>query len=263
MKGAIHVHSTFSDGEFSLAELRLKYTALGYRFACLTDHAEHFDEERLARYRAAAKRLSDRSFLFICGLEFECPGRMHILGLGMTSLLKTREPQAVIRAIEEQGAISVIAHPRTIDFARIEGLGQYPTGVEVWNSKYDGRYAPRIETFALVRRMRHRHDSLLAFYGQDLHFKKQYAGLHVELENAKLDADAVLSALRAGRFMGRSAQLQLRTDGSLDPSLALAIQRLHRRSLQMRALAGETKAMLGSLGISIPTIVKSQLRRLF
>ncbi len=263
MKGALHVHTTFSDGEFSLGELRLVYAALGYRFACLADHAEYFDERTLIRYRAEADSLSDESFRFIPGLEFECPGRMHILGLGMTSLLKTREPYQVIRSIGEQGGISVIAHPRAKDFGRIEELASTPTGIEAWNSKYDGRYAPRIETFELIRRVRDRHPHVRAFYGQDLHFRKQYTGLHVELRNATLDSKSIISALREGRYVGRSSDLHFTADGSLEPSVAKRIKRLHRRSRQMRGLAGGTKEVLDSLGLTIPARLKTQLRRLF
>jgi hypothetical protein len=263
VKGALHVHSTFSDGEYSLEELRLTYAALGYRFACLTDHAEYFDERKLIRYRAEAESLSDETFRFIPGLEFECPDRMHILGLGMTSLVTTREPNEVIQSIEENGAISVIAHPRAKDFGRIEGLGYPPTGIEAWNSKYDGRYAPRIEPFDLIRRVRDRHPNVRAFYGQDLHFRKQYTGLHVELRDAALDSRSIISALREGRYVGRSADLQLTADGNLEPSVAKRFERLHRRSRQMRGLAGGTKEVLDSLGLSIPLGLKTQLRRLF
>jgi hypothetical protein len=263
VKGALHVHSTFSDGEFSLEDLRHIYAALGYRFACLTDHAEYFDGRKLTGYLAEADSLSDESFCFIPGLEFECPGRMHILGFGMTSLLATRDPCLVIRSIEEQGSISVVAHPRTKDFGCIEGLEYPPTGIEVWNSKYDGRYAPRIETFELIRRVRGRHPHVRAFYGQDLHFRKQYTGLHVELRSAGLDSKSIISALREGRFVGRSADLHLTADGSLDQSHAQRFQRMHRRSRQMRGLAGGTKGVLDSLGLSIPARLKTQLRRLF
>jgi hypothetical protein len=263
VKGALHIHSTFSDGEFSLPELRQIYSVLGYRFACLTDHAESFDVRKLARYQAEADSLSDDSFRFIAGLEFECPGRIHILGLGMTSLLTTREPSEVIRAIEEDGSISVVAHPRTRDFGRIEALEVPPTGIEVWNSKYDGRYAPRAETFEMIRRVRRRHPHVRAFFGQDLHFRKQYTGLHVDLDNAALDSKSIISALREGSFVGRSADLKLSADGSLEQLLAKRFQRLHRRSRQMRDLAGGTKGVLDSLGLSIPARLKTQLRRLF
>lgn len=263
MKGVLHAHTTFSDGEFSLPELRRMYARLGYSFVCLTDHAEYFDERKADRYRDAIESLSDESFRFIPGLEYECPDRMHILGIGVTALIQTREPQEVIRAVEEAGGISVVAHPRTEDFGRIEALEHPPTGIEVWNSKYDGRYAPRSETFDLVRRIRARHVHVRAVYGQDLHFRNQYNGLHVEVSGVELSQASIIAALREGRYRGRTADLDLSADASLHPMLARRFARLHRRSRQMRRLARSTKGVFESLGVAVPAGLKTQLRRLF
>jgi len=263
VKGALHAHTIFSDGEFSLEELRHAYVQLGYRFVCLSDHAEYFDEGKVAQYRAEIERLSDDSFCFVPGLEYECPERMHILGLGTTALLGTRDPQEVIRAIEGEGGISIVAHPRTRDFTRIESLAFPPSGIEVWNSKYDGRYAPRTETFELVRRMRERHPDVRAYYGQDLHFRHQYSGLHVEVDSPELDAASIVSRLRQGRYIARGGDVTLTAEGSLEPSLAKRFEQLHRRSRQMGSFAKKTKSVLDALGVQIPVALKSQLRRLF
>ena len=263
VKGALHAHTTFSDGEFSLEELRHAYTRLGYRFVCLSDHAEYFDEQKIGQYRAEIERLSDASFCFVPGLEYECPGRMHILGLGTTALLGTRDPQKVIQAIEREGGVSIIAHPRTQDFSRIEALAFPPAGVEVWNSKYDGRYAPRTETFALVRRMRERHPGVRAYYGQDLHFRHQYTGLHVDVDSAELDAASIISALREGRYVAWSGDVTLTAEGTLEPSLAKRFDQRNRRSRQMGRFAKQSKSVLDALGVRIPAALKGQLRRLF
>jgi aryl-alcohol dehydrogenase-like predicted oxidoreductase len=45
-----------------------------------------------------------------------------------------------------------------------------PDGIEVWNSKYDGRYAPRPGTFEMLARTKVRRPDVRAFYGQDLHW---------------------------------------------------------------------------------------------
>jgi predicted metal-dependent phosphoesterase TrpH len=263
MNGVLHVHSTYSDGELTLQQLRDAYARLGYRFACLTDHAEYLDERAVARYREESERLSDDTFRFIPGLEYECPERMHILGLGTTTLIQSRDPERVIGEIEAAGGISIIAHPRTQDFGRVESLAEGATGIEAWNSKYDGRYAPRTETFAMIRRVRARHDHVRAFFGQDLHFRTQHMGLHVELLGALLDSGSVLAALRDGRFAARSGDLQLASDGSLQPSVAERFERRHRRSRRMRRVAGTTKAVLDALGVGVPAGLKAQLRRLF
>ena len=102
LKGAIHIHSTYSDGELTLAELRDVMIASGCGFVCMTDHAEFSDDAKLDAYVRECESLSDDQFRFIPGLEFTCDNRMHVLGLGVTSLADTTDPQAVIRHIDER-----------------------------------------------------------------------------------------------------------------------------------------------------------------
>src|SRR5262245_36041089 len=119
-RGALHMHSTYSDGEFTLAELRDVYRAAGCRFACVTDHAEDFDADQLVAYRAECERLSDAEFRFVAGLEYDCDQGMHVLGYGVTELLGTTAPEEVIRGIRERGGLAVIAHPKDTHFDWIE-----------------------------------------------------------------------------------------------------------------------------------------------
>src|SRR5947208_1916817 len=78
LKGALHIHSTYSDGDFSLAELREEFVAAGCRFACISDHADWFDQQKLDAYvRECADRSDDR-FQFIPGLEYRCADGMHV-----------------------------------------------------------------------------------------------------------------------------------------------------------------------------------------
>jgi hypothetical protein len=172
LNGAIHIHSTWSDGEFTLAELRDVYRAAGCVFVGMTDHAESFSAESLERYVAECASLSDADFTMIPGLEFTCLNRMHVLGLGTTALATSRDPQDVIARIDELGGISVIAHPMDSAFAWIETFTTLPRGIEVWNTKYDGRYAPRVGTFDLLARLQARRSDMKAFYGQDMHWKR-------------------------------------------------------------------------------------------
>ncbi|HEX8723195.1 MAG TPA: PHP domain-containing protein, partial [Pyrinomonadaceae bacterium] len=176
-RAVFHCHSTYSDGECTLAELRELFVAEGVDFACMTDHAEFFDGERLRAYREECDALSDDAFRFVAGLEYECERRMHVLGYGVTTLAGTTDPQEVIRHIEAAGGVSVIAHPMDSMFDWIETFDALPDGVEAWNSKYDGRYAPRAGTFRLIGRLRARKPGLRAFYGTDLHWRHQYRGL--------------------------------------------------------------------------------------
>lgn len=262
-RGALHVHSKYSDGEFTLPQVRETYLDAGCNFVCITDHSEYFDEARLSAYVAECRLLSDPAFWIIPGMEFSCRERMHILGYGLTSLLDTDEPQEVIRRIAEQGGISVIAHPRNESFGWIESFAILPDGIEVWNSKYDGRYAPRPETFSLLRRLRERKPEMHAFYGQDLHWKRQYRGLFTLMEAMVLTPEKILEALSTGQYRGSKDGFILPADGNLSERVQQEFHQKHRRSDSLRRWAKMAKGTADRLGLSVPAPLKAHLRRFF
>jgi PHP domain len=262
LKGALHIHSTYSDGEFTLAEIRNVFLDKGCSFVCMTDHAEYFDELELKAYSEECNSLSDEKLRFVVGLEYRCEKEMHILGYGATMLAKSQDPQTIIRHIDAQGAISVIAHPKNESFSWIESFERLPQGIETWNSKYDGRYAPRPGTFALVRRLVERQPDMHAFYGQDLHWKKQFRGLfvHVDCESAR--PDNILRALSAGEFNGQKGELKLPSSGVLQDQLIARFSRSHDQSRRVQRALKEGKRALNQAGIKVPDSIKAQLRRI-
>jgi hypothetical protein len=262
LKGALHVHSTYSDGEFTLAELRRVYIAEGCSFVCMTDHAEYFNEKSIRDYGEDIQKNSDREFRFVRGLEYRCERDMHILGYGASLLTSTTNPEEVIRHIDSQGAIAVIAHPKNEFFPWIEEFKVLPKGIETWNSKYDGRYAPRPATFALLQRLRQRAPEMHAFYGQDLHWKNQFSGLCV-LVDSPLDPSSILAALAAGKYSAQKDELELPSSGVVPETLLAEFDRSHSRSRKMWQFLKSSKQALDRLGIRVPDSLKSQLRRIF
>ncbi len=263
LKGALHVHSTYSDGEFTLKELRKTFLSDGCSFVCMTDHAEFFDQQSIDRYLSECESLSDDSFRFVAGLEYRCERQMHILGYNATKLTQTTDPQEVIRHINSQGALSVIAHPRDDFFEWIESFDTLPLGIETWNTKYDGRYAPRAGTFALLLRLKQRAPQMHAFYGQDLHWKKQFRGMFVMLDSDSLDPAAILSALAAGRYSAEKEKLRLTSSGMLAEAFLAEFDRVHARSHRMWRILKNGKQALDRLGIRVPESLKAQMRRIF
>jgi hypothetical protein len=263
LKGAMHVHSTYSDGEFTLAELRRVYLDEGCAFLCMTDHAEYFAPDQLSKYIDECQVLSDEQFLFVAGLEYECEKRMHILGYGATRLTDSQDPETVIRHIESQGAVSVIAHPKNEFFEWIQKFETLPQGIETWNSKYDGRYAPRPETFALLQSLRERKPEMHAFYGQDLHWKKQFRGVFVQLHSTPANTQGILAALASGDYSGVKGELVLPSSGILEKELRSQFGNAHAMSSRMWQFLKQSKQVLDGAGIRVPESVKAQLRRIF
>jgi hypothetical protein len=263
LKGALHAHSTYSDGEFTLAELREVYLSEGCSFLCMTDHAEYFDQQSIARYVAECESLSDKTFCLVAGLEYRCERNMHILGYRATKLTPSVDPEEVIRHIRSQGAVSVIAHPKDDFFLWIESFGTLPLGIEIWNTKYDGRYAPRPGTFALLQRLKQRVPQMQAFFGQDLHWKKQFRGLRVVLDCDSLESAAILAALAAGEYSAQKDSLLLPSSGMVPATLLEEFGHVHARSHRMWRFLKNSKKTLDYLGIRVPESLKSQLRRIF
>ena len=260
LKGALHLHSTYSDGEFHLRELREIFSSAGCAFACVTDHAEAFDANKLGAYVRECESLSDESFRIIPGLEYECRGRTHILGYGVTSLADTRAPEELIRHIDGNGGVSVIAHPEDADFPWIETLRVLPTGIECWNSKYDGQYAPRPATFRLLWRLQERKPATYAFYGQDLHWKSQFCRMYTIMPET---SSRVLTALASGNYVGCKGDLTLPSSGRLPAPLLAHFARVHRRSHHMRQALDGLKRVTDYFGLTVPSPLKAQLRRIF
>jgi predicted metal-dependent phosphoesterase TrpH len=263
IKAALHVHSTYSDGEFTLAELREKFIHAGCSLIGMADHADAFDAEKVRHYVAECARLSDERLRFLPGLEFGCVQRMHIVGYGVTALIDSTDPATVIAHIRSQRGVAVIAHPPAALFDLIEHLELLPDGVEGWNSKYDGRYAPRPATFELIARLQARRPPLRAFYGQDLHWRKQYAGLFNLLDIPVAERTMVLEALRAGTFEGCTATIRLPSDGRLSASLVETFARINARSQRFRSAVRSVKTFMGGAFKLLPSSVKAQLRRFF
>jgi hypothetical protein len=265
MRAALHVHSTFSDGEFTLLELREKFLRAGCRVVCVVDHAEAFDAERLARFTEGCARHSDGQLLLLPGLEFECRQRLHIVGYGVVTRSASQEPEEIVRHIADQGGVSVIAHPKTEFFDWIRGFSVLPDGIEAWNTKYDGKHAPRPETFELIQELRAQRRALQAFYGIDLHWRHQYSGLLVDLDLSPgtPDRETVLAALRTGHFEGVVQQLRLPSSALVPPALLRDFGRRHRRSQRLRAALRQAKRLVDSISVRAPERLKAQLRRLF
>jgi len=263
LKGVLHVHSTYSDGERSLADLRELFLQQGCSFAMMSDHADSLDDARVREYVAECHERSDAKFLFVPGLEFSCDRRMHVLGYGVTSLSASTNPQEVFTHIEQQRGVAVIAHPQDSAFPWIESFETLPMGIEVWNTKYDGQYAPRARTFRLLQRLRVRRPDLLGFYGLDYHWITQFRELYTVLHIDRLDPQAMIAALRGGQFHATKGELELPSDGNIGDALLAQFDRTNTRSSGARRFIQQINGIRRRLGFKIPAPIKAQLRRFF
>jgi len=207
-RGNLHTHSTLSDGALAPEAVVSAYKRAGYDFLTLS---EHF----LARYRwpvADTRRLRANNFTTLVGAELHAPkttaGELwHVLAVGLPlDFAATGEQEggpALAARAKENGAFVAIAHPAwsqlTIEDGRALAVADaveiYNHGCAVENDRGDGLY--------LLDQLLNEGRRLTAIATDDAHFRHgehDAFGGFVEVKAESLEPEALLAALKGGRF---------------------------------------------------------------
>jgi hypothetical protein len=197
LKGALHAHTTESDGRFSPEELARIYRDLGYDFLCLTDH------DRVTRLA------SRDGFLILPGIELAVasprPGQCwHLVGLGADDSAVAAEKPASLdemtARVKGASRLSVLAHPywSSLSGADVCRLGDIDL-IEVFNSGCEieiGRGHAEYQWDVCLgagRRMN-------AVAVDDCHGRDEIGMAWVMVRAAEKTSEAVLDALARGMF---------------------------------------------------------------
>ncbi len=112
LKGALHIHTTLSsDGTLSLNQVKNLLQKKGFDFAIITEHSQDVNRQTFSYLASECKNRSDKSFLFIPGLEFNSAGGLHILGIGIEGFMDEEDPAEIIKEIHIKGGLAILAHP--------------------------------------------------------------------------------------------------------------------------------------------------------
>jgi len=202
IRGIIHVHTTYShDGKLSLSDLAQLCKLSGYKFIIVTEHAEDMTKDSMNRLVQECELLSNEDLIIIPGLEFRCADGMHILGLGIKKLLPVRNSKDVIAEIHRLGGIAVLAHTSYYKKIPWENLLEVD-GVEIWNARYDGRFAPKIGCFRILKKLKKFNHNFVRYCGLDLHSHYEFGKLSiiVDVKDDKINSRMILDALKKGEF---------------------------------------------------------------
>jgi hypothetical protein len=174
-KGYIHVHSHYShDGKNSIEELSRFFMAKDYRFICLTEHADDFNQVKMASFLKECAKCSSSNFTVVPGLEYRCRDLVHLLGIGMTQYCPVDHPADVARFIKQNGGIAIIAHPRGYEENLTDDLLSVVDGIEIWSGQKDSRFFPHWESLLTFKNLKRIYPSLIGLGGADLHTIEAY-----------------------------------------------------------------------------------------
>ncbi len=202
-KGALHVHTTCSDGRLSPAESIAFHRQHGYHFLAVTDHDIITD----------LSGLSDDGFLNIPAVEVshghnEIGQTYHVVIVGIRQMVRV-PPQAPIQeAIDrwaEAGSLLILAHPYWSGMVFTEILPlKWLAGLEIFNTSAQTDLGKGLATVhwddILVRGKR-----WWGFAVDDTHgINDDAAGGWVWVKSERLEEGAILQAMKEGAFYSSS-----------------------------------------------------------
>ena len=203
LKGALHCHSTLSDGLLSPEDVAHFYEIRGYTFLAITDHNK-------------ICKVKNFNGVYQPGVEVErskCKlgGSYHIVALGVDdpAILDIRDAQLFIDYVNDDGGLTFIAHPYWSgllheDLIRLEGY----IGIEIYNTGCDVEVA---KGYSLTH-----WDNLLSsrrkIWGLAVDDSHRYFLLPIDADGGwiwinvdDMNPDEILKSIREGRFYSSMA----------------------------------------------------------
>jgi hypothetical protein len=210
-RGNLHCHSNRSDGLLEPQEVVGAYREAGYDFLCLSDH---FEEEYGWRV-TDTRSLRDDNFTTILGAELSSApwDKRDCYWVTTASLpadfgapLPDDHAEAIRRAAN-LGAFVIMLHPglNNLPLAAADGLPAFDAvhAIEIYN--HNGAMAAipdRANGAYMLDGLLEKGHRLLVNAGDDAHFghPRDRFGGWVEVHCDRLDPDALLGSMRAGRY---------------------------------------------------------------
>lgn len=233
LKGNLHTHTGRSDGRQEPEVVAALYAEAGWDFLALTDHDVHTPPP------------TDDRLIWLPGVEITANGP-HLLGVGVTTAYATTQPrQAIIDQVVADGGLCVLNHPNWGPAfvhwpqAELEALTGYH-GIEIHNSvveRLEG-HASALDRWDRLLSIRH---WVWGYATDDLHDLPDGPRSYCAVCCAERTPDAVLAALRAGRFYASTGLdiSRIATDGD---------------SLTVEAPEADTIRFVGRWGVILDTV---------
>jgi predicted metal-dependent phosphoesterase TrpH len=207
----LHVHTRFSDGEDSPAEVVEQARARGISVIAVTDH-DCIDGAHIAVSHAAAVPGVD----VIVGEEISTRDG-HVLGLFLEELVAPgMSAVATVQAIHDQGGLAIAAHPYWRTKSRVPGRPPHGVGNLVARAGFDaveilnGGFTPSMIYANLLAGWANEHIGLAETGGSDAHVKQAIGCAATLFEGST--AAHVREAIEAGRTtakLGRQSAVAL------------------------------------------------------
>jgi len=259
--GAIHIHSSYSyDGKLSLLELKKLFLKNGIQFACMTEHTDFIDPVKANEFMRECEILSDNNFVFIPG--FEVPyKKAHILMIGATRFVSNFADAETLYEWSKVSRMVFLAHPHRNDFEVDDEVKKVISGIEIWNSQYDGKRVPRTRAVSLLHDLRIENQKLFASAGLDFHRESHIGGPAISIDG-ELNKETILSKIGRGEFFIEGNNLSIDSKGDLNfLQKNIFYGFVSAFSIFFILTGKKVNSVLKKIGIGIPKVLSERIRR--
>lgn len=260
IKGIAHLHSTYSyDGQLSLSQIKELCLREGLQFTCMTEHTDDLTIEAIQEFVRDCENHSDEKFVFIPG--FEVPYKdAHILMIGVIDFFTDIIDVPNLQKWCEKASIVILAHPSRNNFTIDDNIKKILNGVEVWNSYYDGKSAPRAQSLRLLQDLQKEKPKTRAFVGLDLHREENFGGPVLSLKVETFSAGTILSTLSRGEYTFGKQGVIISSAGKIEKGGVIKTQYKSDLRVFILSIANHINKIITFLGLSIPKSIKKKLR---
>jgi hypothetical protein len=263
LRGVAHIHSTYSfDGKLALAEVARTFRDKGMDFVLMAEHIEQLELPRIREFIAECRSLTTDKFLLVPGLEIE---DLNILLYGTYAVEPYSNYLELARQSSREGAFIIYSHPVKLQTGPADTVQPLLEGVEIWNTRYDGKIAPRASSAKLLQdwAARRRSDdkaaaAMAGLCGLDFHAPADYTDVWMQVAVSAPGEQGLLNALR-------TRAIDIYKSGNrlpiYRPNAAFALKQAIYRAAHESAYGAFR--MLRSIGINPPRQFKQFARKIF
>ncbi len=222
-RGIYHIHSYFSyDGTNRLEEIAQWARSHGLTFVLLTEHDLGFTQEKFAEYCKECAAHSE-DVLLLPGIEYEVIQQgaiIHIGAIGLPHLLERSLIEGgvltLVKAIQNLGGLAILHHPNNIKQLLSQQQLKAFDFIELWNTKFDCRFAPNFQFLRWLERMNHQGPYMVS---ADIHQvndfdKKTIAYIDLEVSTSALQRATIIDSLKQARYRCHANRWTLHPDGT-------------------------------------------------
>jgi hypothetical protein len=195
--GYCHIHSKYSDGDLSLEKIKRIFSYLGASFIFVTEHTDNFTKDKARNFINDCQRLSNNNFLIIPGLEISI-GKNHILVLGTPNYYEDNNIIYLLNKYKNDNCLLVWAHPHRGNHQVVDSILGLIDGIEIWNSVYDTKHAPRYSTLNYVKKNYQK--NWLLFPGLDFHRSSHSPGPAIFLSLNQLNQEEIIRKMKINEY---------------------------------------------------------------